>query len=231
MHILYLNTPLLFLFLGLFSVKCASSQILDSSSTIPTQSIISIIVANHEQFWKYEFKPDSMLLELVTQAEKNKDTNWSDQVVPILKQWDKKNKTQSRLAEKLNAKWASGSKWAERSPGEKYVLVGYEDPMVDARRTLKIFDTSIGVCLKSIKYEDACIEDFVWSPDSKYLLIIEEQERLSKSIEGLLVAITGHPIPLESYTISVLNISSGEIRKLPLAEDIKRGQASISVQR
>jgi dipeptidyl aminopeptidase/acylaminoacyl peptidase len=208
----------------------ASSQALDAVSATSLQSTIIIDVVNYEQFWQYELRTDSMSLKLVSQSTKDKDADWPVQLPPILKQWDEKNKKRYELAKDLNAIWASGIKWAEKSPDAKYVLVGYEDPDIHPRHAIKIYEITTGVSLKAIKFEETCIEDFVWSPDSKYLLIIEEQERWSKSIKGLLLSITGHPIPLETFTLSILNISTGEIKRIPIAEDIKHGSASISIK-
>lgn len=224
------NNLLLLPIFTFFYVNYTPSQPLDSTSAIQLQSSIALEIVNDEQYWKYDYHPDRMSFELVSHTTKNKDTDWPDQLPIILKQRDLKNGTQRRLATTLKVDWSAGIKWAEKSPDEKYVLVGYEDPAHSLRRTIKIFETTTGRCLKAVEYEkEVWIEDFVWSPDSRYLVIIEERERWSKSIVGILGIMSGHPIPLVSYTISVLNVSSGEIKKLPLAKDIKYGVARISI--
>jgi len=60
------------------------------------------------------------------------------------------------------------------------------------------------------------IKGFAWSPDSKSIAILLENERTDFRPVGLLSMITGHPISLHSFGVTLLSSQLDHELKLPL---------------
>lgn len=60
------------------------------------------------------------------------------------------------------------------------------------------------------------IRGVIWSPDSKFIAVLQERERRDLSPLGLLALISGHPVPLETFKITLLSIRLDNELELPL---------------
>jgi len=56
----------------------------------------------------------------------------------------------------------------------------------------------------------------VWSPDSKTIAVLLARERTDLSPLGLVSAASGHPIPLNTFKVTLLTAQSGNNLELPL---------------
>jgi hypothetical protein len=221
----------LLIFLLIVVFYSSFSQKSDTTSRTLFRSWVSVTVVNYDQSWEYRFSPEDLSLNLISQTTKSEDARWPEKLPVVLRQLENKKEVRINNAKQLVAKWASGVKWAEYSQEKKYVIIGHENPVISVISNVSIFETGSGSLIKTVECDDGIyIMDIAWSVDSKYLLILKTKERWSKSIDGLFGIIFGHPIPLESFIIEVLDISSGKFSQKLIAKDIKYGEGVISIQ-
>ena len=71
------------------------------------------------------------------------------------------------------------------------------------------------------------ISDFCWLLDFSGLVILESTERWSKSPLGMLGASLGHPIPLDSFSIRIIDTRSRHERRIPLVTDLDYGMGVV----
>jgi len=115
-------------------------------------------------------------------------------------------------------------KWASSSPDGTFLLVGFNflhEP-IDSATLVRSSDFQT---MAEIKGATAMvtISDFCWLPDSSALVILESTERWSKSPLGMLGARLGHPIPLDSFSIRIIDTQSLHERRIPIVTDLDYG--------
>lgn len=68
----------------------------------------------------------------------------------------------------------------------------------------------------------------VWSADSSSIAVLLEKERTDLSLSGLLSAASGHPVPLETFKVTVMSVRSESELRLPvIRKDSPSGWARI----
>jgi hypothetical protein len=78
-----------------------------------------------------------------------------------------------------------------------------------------------------IPKEEFFISDLVWSTDSKYLLVLEVHNSISKTPSSLFRALFGHGDTQSTFRITTIDIESGESYHQVLASDIHDGIAML----
>jgi len=73
--------------------------------------------------------------------------------------------------------------------------------------------------------DSSYINDVAWSSNSQVLMIVETEERTAKNPKALLSAAAGHPVPVNSFYLTTVDISTGTKRKIKVLADIEYGLA------
>lgn len=116
-------------------------------------------------------------------------------------------------------------KWSDPSSDGAYSLVGYESPL-DVRRTAAVVWTSGDSELWRLKLR-GYVEDSLWSPDSKTVVVLESTERWLKSPRGLLRIMVGHPVPLSTFFLMACNVESRTCDRIQIASDLEFATARL----
>jgi hypothetical protein len=119
------------------------------------------------------------------------------------------------------------AKWADFSPNCQYLLVGFENPFIEVMHNATLYRWDGSMPVREFRLK-GYMKDFAWSANSRFLFVLETEERYSKSLSGLFGFFIGHPIPLETLFAAIIDTSSGQIRRKRIAEAIPYGTAVFS---
>ncbi|MBU4201356.1 MAG: hypothetical protein KKE37_11595, partial [Verrucomicrobia bacterium] len=97
--------------------------------------------------------------------------------------------------------------WSEASPDKKYLIVGYENPVVRSMKNASLFRLDT-LTISHIVRTDSLV-DVGWMNNSATLLILERYGKYSKKPSGILGALAGHPISIATYRLRAIDILSG----------------------
>lgn len=136
-----------------------------------------------------------------------------------------------RYADRQAAAMIPGSaehafKWANLSPDKSCVLVGFQDPSVSAMTSAAVYRVAGLELIRHIEPEGR-ISDSLWSQDSKLVMILEVTERAKKTPWGLLAALSGHPIEIQTFDLRVVDVESKSEVRVKVADGIENGQAEL----
>ncbi|WP_233840420.1 hypothetical protein [Dyella sp. 2HG41-7] len=118
-------------------------------------------------------------------------------------------------------------RWACFSPDHQFVLAGMQDQATTAVTEAAVYKVSDMSVIMSID-SGRIIQDFKWSEDSKSLVVLESSEHMSKSPWGLLAALSGHPIELQTYFLRTVLVESRANSSLEITDNIENGEAELA---
>lgn len=123
----------------------------------------------------------------------------------------------------------STAKWVEQSPDCSHVLVGFEHPHFDVTRTLAYGQSTPWIQAGELKLLDFnFVLDVAWSPSSRYLVIVETEERYSKSPLALLSGMAGHPLPLETLYLVTIDMQTNKKLRRKFLTDFPSATVALS---
>ena len=178
-----------------------------------------VMIVDYERLWTYRIETRGKPLLLSAVANTNA-------LAIVLKEKDKKERLRTALSSKWQKPRVQKSYWAEPSPDGKHIVLGHEDPMCNVLCSISILDSATSTSVKELHLP--MIQDVHWMPDSNVLLILEAEERYSKSPRGILFVLTGHPIPKVTLWIRTIDLRSMNEQRELLARDIEYGTGLIS---
>jgi len=121
------------------------------------------------------------------------------------------------------------AKWVSPSPDGKRIIVGFEDPLAYVMRNLVVVEAGSLKKIREFTYSGSnYILDVEWSSDSQVVAILETKERNSLAPLHLLYWLSGHGVLLETISVKLFNIGSGDVYKTLIGKDIKFGTGVIT---
>lgn len=129
-------------------------------------------------------------------------------------------------AAQLRWKTAPAARWASISPDKRFVLVGFEDPSSDAMKSAALLRASDQSRVAQFESEGV-IRYLQWSPDSQFIAILESTARVKKTLWGLLSAISGHPIELETFYVTSISANGQRKSRTRIANGVENGVAKL----
>lgn len=190
-----------------------------NSQQSPAPAAPFVMIADYEKLKTYRIETSGKPLLLSDAANTNA-------LAIVLKEKDKKERLRMASSSKWQKPRAQRSYWAEPSPDGKHIVLGHEDPMCNVLCSISILDSATSTIVKELHLP--AIQDVYWMPDSSVLLILEAEERYSKSPRGILFGLSGHPIPKATLWIRTLDLRSMNEQRELLARDIKYGTGVMS---
>ncbi|HFD12138.1 MAG TPA: hypothetical protein ENJ32_06695 [Crenotrichaceae bacterium] len=114
-------------------------------------------------------------------------------------------------------------KWIYPSPNRKLLIVGFEDPSFFPIKSIVLFNAITLVQITSFKANDY-ISDLRWSKDSKIIVFLEVKTHIDKSLKGLFYAISGHPIPKNTFIVRAIDIRTLREQRIEILSDFNYGE-------
>ncbi|MCL2310825.1 MAG: hypothetical protein FWC42_11285 [Proteobacteria bacterium] len=115
--------------------------------------------------------------------------------------------------------------WAVFSPDCKSVLRGFNGPY-DVPYEITYGASRPWVQAGITKLRDSnYINDVAWSSDSRVLMIVETEERTAKNPKALLSAFAGHPVPVNNFYLTTIDLGAGTKRRTKVLADVEYGVA------
>jgi hypothetical protein len=211
-----------------FLVDLVAAQSPESARTTLGHPVAYVRVANSQAYWNYKIDIAFCAPRLINEGTKSQDAKYPPQLVDILRNLQRNRKSREETADSIKADWASGIKWAEYSTDRQFVVAGYEDPVITVMRKATIFMARTGTPVHSIICGDESIQDILWSTDSRYLIVIKQTEHWSLSLDGILKMISGHPVPVVSLDIEIIDVPSRRVSRSKCVEGIKYAEGILS---
>jgi hypothetical protein len=123
------------------------------------------------------------------------------------------------------------AKWVNPSPDGRYLLLGFEDPAGEVMTNALIINAADLSAIKEFKMTGGhYILDSEWSANSQLLAILETDERYSKSFVDLISLLLSHPKPLNTISVTFVDVSSGSSTRMQVEKDVRFGTAVITRQ-
>ena len=176
---------------------------------IQAQEPIRLLVGNYDEVLEFSVDPSRTEPTLLATTKVTRGQPWPEQFAATRRESELRRTDRQLTA--LPTGYPSGAKWVEFSPDCKWALVGFDHARFDVMRSITFGRTSPWqrngeMNLKEFNF----ILAVAWSPDSRYLLIVETEERYSKSPLALLSGLAGHPVPLETLYLTKIDIQSNK---------------------
>ena len=117
--------------------------------------------------------------------------------------------------------------WVDYAPGCQAALVQFLDHKGGATRPPEYGLAQPWRSAGKLESEGSPrIRDAAWSADARYLVVIEDHERMSLAPRSLLLGLAGHPVPLNTHVAVIVDTHEGSERRVRLAEEVPYGAAS-----
>jgi hypothetical protein len=182
---------------------------------------LRIVVANYGEAWELTLDPATSKAHPVSSSKRKSGEEWPDELPAILRDLEAKHSFRRSAIAGLDGVASAQAKWAEFSPDCKLVVVGYEDSRFEVARNVAYGRAEPWKQLGDLRLRDYnFLLDVAWSSDSRFLVLLETEERYSKSLRGLLSGFFGHPIPLETLFVTIVDLTSGGKQRFKLLSDV-----------
>lgn len=211
--------------LSLLLAVCVAAA---NAEALPTDDSIRILVTSLDYAWHYSFNPHTKSLLLLSGTTERLDEKRRLEIVGMMNQESILRATEyTESAEQMATTLGSRPRWAAFSPNCRFALT-IGEPTVAGNslkatlRTLKPWQA-----IKEFELKEFALQGIAWVEDSEYLLLVDREERYSKSPLNWFRSLAGHPVPLETLFITIIQTATGESNRIRLAEDLPFGQAMI----
>lgn len=181
-----------------------------------------IKIVNHSQSFEYRITTPS--LEPVLIATQTRKAGPGDPLAEVVEKLVLSEDSRRESAARFGDKSEKSIKWANLSPDNNYVLVGFQDPSFESMNSAVLMRVSDRHVLYEIRVPGS-IRDSLWSHDSKMIAILESTEYMKKTPWGLLAALTGHPIKIQTFFVRAVDPISQRETRIKIAEGIENASA------
>jgi hypothetical protein len=186
---------------------------------------VLIEVVNHAQVLQYRTTSVAIQPQLVGKHSRTAGSN--DPLAAIIRNLGEARSNRRRVAGELQVARLMHAKWAIASQNGLYALVGFQDPQqLQSMRSAALVRSADGKVLVKITSKGV-IEDVRWLPGSQTVLLLESNEHLKWSLFGLLSALAGHPIPIHSFYLRVLDAETAREHWFEIVADIENATACL----
>jgi len=185
---------------------------------------LSVRIVNHQQANLYRISLPTMESFLV--ADELRKSGTIDPLAKIIQDVKAKRASRRNAAAGFEGTHSQPIRWADVSPDKKYTLVGFEDPVFESMTTAQLVRKSDGQVVSSVEVE-GIIRGSLWLPDSSAVAILESTERMRKTPYGLLAALSGHPIRLQTFYLRLLVPTSAEQARIEVTGGVENATADL----
>lgn len=191
------------------------------------QDIAFVEIANYKEIVEYKISLPEGPATLVAAHQYTEGQN--DRLGILVESIVAKQRASKQAAASIKDSDGQSIKWAKFSPDNRLVLAGFEDPSLSALTSATVYKTSDLKAIMQMKM-DGRIRDSLWSANSKSLIILESTERMKKSPWGLLLALSGHPIEINTFNLRLINIDYKSDVRISIPGDYENPDAELRSQ-
>jgi hypothetical protein len=185
---------------------------------------LTVEIANSAGVSRYGVMPPDGPVQLLNAKT---SSNGGDSLVRVVARIQEKRRILESTAASVRGATSRPIGWAAFSPDHKLVLAGPENPTLSEITFATVYRASDFSPILSIE-GNRRIRDLRWSDDSKALMILESTDRMKKTPWGLLAAVSGHPIELQTYVLLTVNIATQRQSQLQIIEDVTNSDGEFS---
>jgi hypothetical protein len=117
------------------------------------------------------------------------------------------------------------------SPDSRYVAASVVEhrPKAALPQAFVIFDQQMKRDTARVTLEGKeLLRALAWSPDSMRLAVLKSTSRGKFSFKNMLSAISGHPVPYDTYFLDIYNLDGKIVTQTKLIEDVRAGWGEIT---
>lgn len=124
------------------------------------------------------------------------------------------------------AAFPAETKWAKTSPDGRYAVIGLEDPRSWPTRTALLVEIGKTATVRDVSVSGwgDSVADTQWSSHSRHLAVLQSRERWSKAPLAFLLAVLGHPTPLKSFSVRIVDVRTRNEVSVPIVVDVRFGE-------
>jgi len=202
------------LILGLYGIAATAADTAERCA-----DGVTLIVANFREAWQYCLHSSEPAPRFVIHTRKSSVERWPRPLIAVTDQLE--ITTESRRAA-AQAQTTLGAKWADYSPNCQLVVAGSDNPVAGPIYTFKLFGVGSAAPIVTLSQSGSrYFKEFGWTPDSRYLYVVETFEQHAKSPLAFLSALAGgQPVPLHSLSLIIVDTTSGQSHRIPLLNDV-----------
>ena len=213
------------LLLSLSLVFCVTAA---RAENVSTDDPFRILVTSIDHAWQYSFNPHTESLLLLPGTTKQLDEKEHLEIVGMMNQESiARTKARTAAADQMTTTLGSRPWWASFSPDCRFVLTVGNPALAGDLLNVTLGTSRPWRAIKEFKLKHFYAQDFAWLEGSEYLLLVESEERYSKNPMNWLRSVAGHPVPLETFFVTIVETATGESKRIRLAEDLPFGMALI----
>jgi hypothetical protein len=186
-------------------------------------NVVYAEIVNYLQAVEYRIAPHGAPTQVAVHPYTN---GQPDALARIIANISAARSARRQAAAMIHGQAGQSIQWADLSPDNRLILAGFQDPSVSAMTSATVFRVSDLTPILRVNAEGR-IRDSLWSQDSRTLTILESTEHMKKTPWGLLAAISGHPIELQTYYVRRLDIDTRSDVRVRIADDIENGEAEL----
>ncbi|MDC4206841.1 MAG: hypothetical protein MPW14_17925 [Candidatus Manganitrophus sp.] len=181
-----------------------------------------IKIVNYSQSLEYLITTPT--LEPVLIATQIRKAGPGDPLAEVVKNLVLSRDSRRESAARFRDKSGKPIKWANLSPDNNYALVGFQDPSFENMYSAALMRVSDRHVLYEIKVPGSIL-DSLWSHDSKVIAILESTEYMKKTPWGLLAALSGHPIKIQTFFVRAVDPISQRETRIKIVDGIENASA------
>lgn len=191
------------------------------------RTVAFVKIVNYEQSVEYRIHSTNGVAEATRLS--GQPANSGDPLADVTAAVMESRKTRRQAVSTIRGSAEDSFKWANLSPDGVFALVGFQDPFVSAMTSSTVYRVAGLEPIKRINSEGRIL-DSLWSQDSKTVVILEVTERMKKTPWGLLAAVSGHAIEIQTLYVRIVNVESGAGSRLKVADGVVNGESELSLQ-
>jgi hypothetical protein len=196
---------------------------------------IWIALTDDDELREYRFIPDKLSTKLTSTRWRQTDPQWQSPWNRVFDLLQAKRNARVKCAEELPGQFSREATVAEHSSDSLHLFIGVNDPEYVPPAFINkvyVFRARSNVLLKEMRFvDDIYVADLAWSTDRKHVVMLLDQRKIRYSLRGIFRLLSGHPIPLHTFSLRVLNLQSGDIKDIAVCRDIEDGIAVIANSR
>jgi hypothetical protein len=185
------------------------------------QNVVIAWIVNYLQSSEYRIGPGGPPVTLQPNSDAQRDA-----LAKIISSISATSSARRQAAALIQGQAGQIIRWANFSPDGRLVLAGFEDPSVGVMTSATVFRVSDLTPILRVRSQ-GFIRDSLWLQDSKILAILESTERMKMTPWGLLSALSGHPIQLQTYYIRWLDVDSRSDIRVKITDGVENGEGEL----
>jgi len=206
--------------LGLYGIAATAAD-----TTERCADGVTLVVANFREAWQYCLRSSEPSPRFIIHTRKSSVERWPRPLIAVTDQLELTTESRRALAQ---AQTTLGAKWADYSPNCQLIVAGSDNPVAGPIYHFKLLSVGSAAPIVTLSQSGSrYFKDFGWTPDSRYLYVVETFEQHAKSPLGFLIALAGgQPVPLHSLSLMIVDTTSGQSRRVALLNDVSYAEVA-----